>query len=140
MTVQFFVRHLPKSIITSNRTSKSDAGAQGKWAERAELQAETSLTIQATFQQDIPALDYVTVGITYQRTKKHPRDGRYRPDDPGNVGGDIQKAVLDSLVDMGVIPDDSYKHIAWTGQSIQIVDTEADEGILVTLEELVRSE
>lgn len=135
--MQFFVRHLPKSVITSNRTAQSNTGARGKWAERAELQAETALAIQATYQQAIPKFQRAATAITYMHTFKKPGDGLYRPRDPWNIGGDIAKAVIDGIVDMGVLPDDDWTHIASGTVMIEKVDEIADEGILVTVEPLL---
>ena len=137
MTQSFFVRHLPKSVITSNRTSKSSAGARGKWAERAALQAETALSIQATFQQDIPQFQCVAIDITYCHSFKKPGDGLYRCRDVGNVGGDIAKAILDGIVDMEIIPDDDWQHLPSVSLGIEKVDEISAEGILVTITELV---
>lgn len=138
MTIQFMVHHLPKSIITSNRTSKSDAGARGKWAERAELQAETHQAIIATFAPDIPNMDCAALTLSYIHTGKKPGDGCYRPKDVPNLGGDILKAVCDAIVDAGMLPDDAQQYLPAVGLGIDKCKEIADEGILITLQPLER--
>lgn len=137
MTVSFMVHHLPKSVITSNRTSKSEAGARGKWAERAELQAETHKAILAAFAPTIPELACASIAVTYVHSSKKPGDGLYRPKDVPNIGGDILKAVVDGVVDAGVLPDDTREHLPAVGLAIERCDEIAQEGILVTIQELV---
>lgn len=137
MTIQFFVPFLPKSIITSNRTSKSAEGARGKWAERAELQAQTHLALNAKFMPDIPRFDCISIALTYCRTSKRPGDGLYRPRDVPNIGGDILKAVCDAIKDAGVIADDDEEHLRAVALGLDRVDDLSQEGILVTIQELV---
>ena len=134
--MDFFVRHLPKSIITSNRTSQGAAGARGKWAERAELQAETHQAIIAKYAPDVPSYQCASLTLTYCMTKKRPGDGLYRPKDVPNIGGDILKAVCDAAVYAGVLPDDEWKYLPAIGLGFEYVDEVALEGILVTVEPL----
>lgn len=137
MTLQFHVPMLPPSIITSNRTSKTNAGARGKWAARAELQAETHTTILAKYSPDIPRLAKASLAMTYRCTTRRPGDGCYRPKDVPNIGGDILKAVVDGVVDAGVLPDDSDEYLIAVALGIERVEELSEEGIYVEIQELV---
>lgn len=135
--ISFLVPHLPKSVITSNRTSQSSGGARGKWRERAELQAITHQTIIAAFAPDIPEVACASIAVSYRCTNKKPGDGCYRPKDVPNIGGDILKAVVDAIVDAGVLEDDDRVHLPAVALGIEPVDELADEGVYVTIQELI---
>jgi Holliday junction resolvase RusA-like endonuclease len=51
-----------------------------------------------------PRFDHVEISVTLMQRTKRRRD-------PDNVAG-IAKPVLDTIVDAGLLPDDSWKHVA----------------------------
>jgi len=65
------------------------------------------------------------------------KDGLYRPEDAGNVGGDVLKPILDyALVRHGVVPDDDYRYIDSVTLMVKHVESNAEEGIMVRIDEV----
>ena len=92
-----------------------NANSRGHWSQRAEQVAAWRLVaMQAAKAAAIPSLDVVFVELTMT-----PSDRRRR--DPDNLAGAL-KPVLDGLVDAGVIPDDSYQHVAGVALAIETPD------------------
>jgi len=59
----------------------------------------------------------------------------YKPDDPGNACYAL-KAGIDGIVRAGVIKDDSYKHVALLTTRVERCDTEAEEGLFISVVEI----
>ena len=92
-----------------------NANSRGHWSQRAsEVAAWRMVAKQAANRAGIPALDVVFVELTMT-----PSDRRRR--DPDNLAGAL-KPILDGLVDAGVIPDDSWQHVAGVALSIEKPD------------------
>ena len=150
MTIQFHVRHLPSRIITSNSWSDNRSKALAIHAAKEEISAEVMLAAMAALGPNLPTVDCCSITITYIHTFKRPGDGLLRLTDPGNVGGNIAKAVIDALTPeskpdkngmvkkagLGIIPDDDHTHLKAVTTMIEKCDELADEGILVTIEPL----
>lgn len=92
-----------------------NANSRGHWSQRAsEVAAWRLVAKQAANAAGIPPLDVVFVELTMI-----PADRRRR--DPDNLAGAL-KPVLDGLVDAGVIPDDSWQHVAGVALAIENPD------------------
>lgn len=82
-----------------------NANSRGHWAQRAGMVAAWRNAAWAcAVGSGIPQLERVEVELVMV-----PSDRRRR--DPDNLSGAL-KPILDGLVDAGVIPDDSAKHVA----------------------------
>lgn len=152
-SIQFHVRHLPPRVITSNSWSDNKQKALGIHAAKEEISAEVMLAARAALGPDLPYVECCAIGITYIHTFKRPGDGLLRLTDPGNVGGNIAKAVIDALTPeskpdkngmvkkagLGIIPDDDWTHVKSVTLMVEKCDEIADEGIFVHIEELVAS-
>ena len=88
-----------------------NANSRGHWSQRAsEVSAWRMVAKQAANRAGIPKLDVVFVEL-----EMTPADMRRR--DPDNLAGAL-KPILDGIVDAGVIPDDSWRHVAGVALSI----------------------
>ena len=93
-----------------------NANSRGSWHQRAPtVKAWRMVAKQAANAAGIPPLDVVFVEL-----EMTPADMRRR--DPDNLAGAL-KPVMDGIVDAGVIPDDSWEHVAGVALSIARPDT-----------------
>lgn len=155
-THQIMVRYLPDVLISSNTWSDNRAKALAIHAEKEQITVHTIHAIREHFGPTLPHWDAVTFSITYCHTNKRLRDGIYRPVDPSNIGGTIQKAVVDAFtpeefhkdgrvkkLGTGIIDDDSHPDfrekgaVVGTALGLEKVAERRDEGILVVVQELV---
>ena len=75
--------------------------------------------------------------VLYARHGTKNKDGLYRPEDCGNVGGDVLKPILDyAVVRHGVVPDDDYRNIESVTLMVKHVDSLSEEGIAVEIREM----
>lgn len=133
----FILRTLAGTELSPNSISGSAEKRRVVAKERKRLRAEAAIEIQAKYGTEIPCYPAGLVDITYQHTFKRPGDGFYRPTDVPNIGGDCIKPVVDALVDMGVLPDDDYKHVPGVVLRIEKCQELTDEGYYVEVQELV---
>lgn len=95
-----YVLDLPdRPYLTPNsRAHWSKRSAHGRaWRRTAQMLARSA---------QIPACDHATVALYM-----HAKDRRRRDED--NLVSGVLKHCIDGLVDAGVIPDDTPKHISW---------------------------
>lgn len=80
----------------------------------------------------------VDVLLDYHICYKHrPGDGLLRFRDPSNGGGDVAKVVIDyALTKTGILGDDDRHWVRMFSCCITEVDTNAEEGILLTVREV----
>lgn len=64
----------------------------------------------------------------------HGRDV-YLPEDPSNAAYAL-KAAVDGIVDSGLLRDDDWRNVSVLSTSVTIVETRAEEGLLIVLTEL----
>jgi len=94
---------------------------------RAKLVAEVRLTAGWVVKAaQIPACARVTVGLEYVPTVRRRRDG-------GENYADTMKAVIDGVVDAGVVPDDTPEYVVRLMPVVAPVDRD-NPGVLLTLE------
>ena len=74
----------------------------------------------------IPACAHVTVGLVYVPAISRKRDG-------GENYADTLKAVIDGIVDAGVVPDDTPEYVTRLMPVVAPVDR-GDPGVFLTLE------
>ena len=92
-----------------------NANSRGHWTQRAfEVASWRLVAKQAANRAGIPKLD-----VVYVQLEMTPSDMRRR--DPDNLAGAL-KPVLDGIVDAGVIPDDSWRHVAGVALSVACPD------------------
>lgn len=80
----------------------------------------------------------VDVLMEYRICYKHrPGDGLLRFHDPSNGGGDVAKVVIDyALTKTGILGDDDRKWVRMFSCYITEVETNPEEGILLTVREV----
>ena len=137
--MEFLLRTLAGSELSPNSISGSAQKRRVIASERKRLRAEAAIEIQAKYGTEIPSYPAGLVDITYRHSFKRPGDDYYRPTDCSNIGGDCIKPVIDALVDMGVLPDDDYKHVPAVILRIEKCKELTEEGYYVMVQPLVAS-
>lgn len=138
-SVWFWVPALPDRILSANGGGRSRRDPWALSEAKLALGDVAYHAVLAAYAPSIPSLKapVVVTATLYAAHGKKPKDGKYRPEDPGNIGGDILKPILDyGLVRNQVIADDNYLNIAEVRLGVRHVDTLAEEGIAVSVAEL----
>jgi crossover junction endodeoxyribonuclease RusA len=94
----------------------------------AEIRAVARREAAAAFWFDgIPMFDHIRVGLLYV-----PRDRRRR--DPDNLVVPLFKALVDGIVDAGIVPDDTPRYV--TREFPVIAEPDGDPRLVLTIEEV----
>lgn len=101
MTLKFQVP-LPPRELSSN-------GSHGHWSKKAAHTADYRREVQWTVNAVMPIADRVRLSLTFC-IKDGRKTQRYQPRDAANALSAF-KAGIDGLVDAGMVPDDSAKHL-----------------------------
>ena len=121
--------------ILSPNGSRGEAH-QAVSAAKLQLKTDTyHAMLSVTPQAELPTFEKAVISFTYYHSFKRPGDGMYRPTDPSNIGGDMIKGPMDALVDMQIIPDDSYSYVELVTLRIQKVEELREEGFLIVIRE-----
>lgn len=132
----FFIPALPKRALSPNGGQRSRRNPWEVAAAKLELGEAAWHALREAHGPTVPALTppiRVAVALYAKHGTKN-KDGLYRPEDCGNVGGDILKPILDyAVVRLGVVPDDDYRNIESVTLMVRHVDSNADEGIMVQM-------
>lgn len=136
--MEITVRTLASSELSANKHAQTVHQRRLRSKERARLRDETAVEIRAKYGLDIPTYPCGAIDITYTCTGKKPGDNFYRPKDPSNIGGEIIKGPIDALIDLGILPDDDYKHVKAVTLRLERVKELADEGIVIIVQPLVK--
>lgn len=136
--LSFWISALPKRALSPNGGQRSRRDPWEVAAAKTELGDASWHALREAHGPTVPTLTppiRVAVALYAKHGTKN-GDGLYRPEDCGNVGGDVLKPILDyAIVRHGVIPDDDYKNIESVTLMVRHVETNAEEGIMVTLVE-----
>lgn len=109
------------------RPPLSANGGRGHHMAHAKLVAEVRLTAGWVVKAArIPACERVTVGLVYVPATRRRRDG-------GENYADTLKAVIDGVVDAGVVPDDTPEYVIRLMPVVAPVDRD-NHGVFLTLE------
>jgi len=134
LVFNLFVPVLAPRLLSPNG-SRGEAH-QAVSAAKVALRADTyHAALSAAPQAALPRFQRAVVSFCYRHSFKRPGDGLYRPDDPSNLGGDVLKGPMDALVDLEVLIDDDYEHVALVTLQIERVAELADEGIAIMVRE-----
>lgn len=135
--MEIFLDTLAGVELSANKHAQTVHQRRLRSEERARLRQAVTIAIGNKYRPDVPAYAAGLIDITYMCSAKRPGDGMYRPRDPSNIGGEIIKGPIDGIVDMGVLPDDDYRHVPAVVIRIERVKTLAEEGIVIIVQELV---
>ncbi len=133
VTFTLWVPHLPEAVLSSNGPHGNPYAVNSA---RQEMRSNTVYSALACRPAgDIPSFQRGRVSVAYRHTFKRPGDGLYRPTDPFNIFAPC-KPVVDALVDLKVLPDDTHEYLVVGDCGIERVAELADEGLLITVAEL----
>lgn len=139
VNLEVWVPALPDRALSANGGGRSRRNPWELADAKLALGDVTYHAVLAAYAPNIPALKapvVVTVTLHAAHGKK-PKDHLYRPLDPGNIGGDVLKPLLDyGLVRHGVIPDDDHNTIHEIRLRVRHCETLQEEGIALEVEEL----
>ncbi len=136
MSFQLWVPALPDRVLSPNA---GEVKVIAKVSEaRAELHTQVMFAALDQHAQPWPTFNRVRVGIVYYHTGKRPKgDPYYRPRDVPNAVSAL-KPVYDALHrELGLFPDDDSAYMELGDHRIEHVEELADEGLLITVEELL---
>lgn len=139
MTLTILVPTLPLIALSPNGPHGTHYGAVS--AARETLRAEVTVDALGELQRlglsaSWVPLAHSRVGIELRVCRKRlGDDGYYRPRDTPNMVS-AMKPTFDALQDAGVIVGDDAKHMELGEHRIVEVPTRAEEGIVITIEEV----
>lgn len=138
-SLTFWVPALPRRALSPNGGARS---RRNPW-EVAEAKLELGdVAFHAMLAAHGPNVPHLTPPVRvavclYCKHGTKNKDGLYRAQDVGNIGGDVLKPILDyAIVRHGVVPDDDYTNIESVTLMVRHVDRLEDEGIDVLIEEV----
>lgn len=135
MSFVLWVPALPDRVLSPNA---GEVKVIAKVSEaRAEMHTQVMFAALDQHAQPWPTFARVRVGIVYMHTyKRPPGDPYYRPRDVPNAVAAL-KPVYDALHrELELFPDDSATFMELGEHRIKRVEELADEGLLITVEEL----
>ena len=132
-TFTLWVPYLPSAVLSSNGPHGSPFVKNTARQEMRSNVFHSAVSYMPT--SDIPRYKKGRLSITYRHTFKRPGDGLYRPTDPFNIFEPC-KPVVDAIVDLEVLPDDTYKYVVVGDCGIERVERLEDEGLLITVVEI----
>lgn len=137
--LEFFIPALPSRALSPNGGQRSRRNPWEVATAKTELGDAAWHALREAHGPTVPALTppvRVAVALYAKHGTKN-GDGLYRPEDAGNVGGDVLKPILDyAIVRLGVVPDDDYRFIESVTLMVRHVETNAEEGIAVRVQEV----
>lgn len=137
--LSFWISALPKRALSPNGGQRSRRNPWEVAEAKTELGDAAWHAIREAYGPTVPTLTppiRVAVALYAKHGTKN-KDGLYRPEDCGNVGGDVLKPILDyAVVRHGVVPDDDYHNIESVTLMVRHVETNEEEGLMVTLVEV----
>ena len=137
--LQVWIPALPETALSPNGGKRSRRDPWTLSEAKLTLGDVAYHAVLGAYAPNIPHLEApVVITFTlYARHRTRNGDGRYRPTDPSNLGGDVLKPVIDyGLVRLGVIDDDDYTVVREVRLRIGHVDTLEEEGIRLEVEEV----
>lgn len=137
-SISVWIPTLPERALSPNGGQRSRRNPWQVAESKLELGSATHHAILATYAPDIPHFtELVVITITmYAKHGVRNGDGFYRPLDASNMGGDVASPIVNALVRLDVIRDDSYKFVDEVRLRVRHVDTLEAEGIRLEVEEL----
>ena len=134
-----FVPMLPARALSANGGGRSRRDPWSLSEAKLELGDCSYHAVLAAYAPHVPSFTgrVIITATLYARHNTKNGDGRYRPRDPSNIGGDCLKPLIDyGLVRLGVIPDDDYLTVDEVRLRVRHVDSLEEEGIRLEVEEL----
>lgn len=135
--VEVWVPMLPDRALAANGGGRSRRDPWALSEAKLALGECCYHAVLAAYAPSVPALTppVVITATLYARHHSKPGDGKYRPRDPSNIGGDVLKPLIDyGLVRLGVIPDDDYTTVQEVRLRVRHVESLAEEGITIEVE------
>jgi hypothetical protein len=147
--VELWLPILPKQELSANGSRKTTyengvkkvkyVGRSHSWQLRypAELLLKTdtmNLIRERWAEDDIPRFDVCSVVITMRLRSRGP-SGFYRPIDVWNAAAPM-KPVIDGMKEVGMFPDDDFKHIPLGATAIERIGKDEPEGLFVVITEI----
>lgn len=130
---------MPRRALSPNGGGRSRRNPWELSEAKLELGDCAYHAVLAEYAPNIPQFAGMVVITATLYARHHTRngDGLFRPQDPGNIGGDVLKPIIDyGLVRLGVIVDDDYQHVEEVRLRVRHVDTLEAEGIELVVEEV----
>jgi hypothetical protein len=139
-SLEFWIPALPKRALSPNGGKRSRRDPWEVAEAKTELGDFAWHALREAHGPNVPTLTppVRVMVVLYAKHGTKNGDGLYRPEDAGNVGGDVLKPILDyAVVRHGVVPDDDYRNVETVTLAVRHVEDNANEGIWVRIDEVV---